>query len=117
LGLSQQAKRDLVANLTNREPRLKFPAFWEKGHDYAPDQDNGANGEIALQRMLLQNAGDKILLLPAWPKEWNANFRLHAPKSTVVEGRFENGRLTEFRVTPEDRRKDVVVIPKEVALP
>ena len=113
LGLTQQAKRDLLANLTNREPRLKFPAFWEKGHDYAPDQDNGANGEIALQRMILQNAGDKILLLPAWPQEWNAEFRLHAPKRTVVEGRVENGRLVNLQVTPESRRQDVEVISSE----
>jgi alpha-L-fucosidase 2 len=50
-----------------------------------------------------------IRLLPAWPREWNVDFRLHAPGQTVVEGRVEQGRLCEFRITPETRRRDVVV--------
>jgi hypothetical protein len=29
--------------------------------------------------MLMQTVGRKILLLPAWPKNWNADFKLHAP--------------------------------------
>ncbi len=110
LGLADAAKKDTVVNLTNRDPRLRFPAFWEKGHDYAPDQDNGGNGELALQRMLLQSDGDRILLLPAWPAGWDATFRLHAPRQTVVEGRVEQGRLLDLRVTPESRRADVVLL-------
>ena len=31
----------------------------------------------ALQRMLVQEAGGKILLLPAWPADWDADFKLH----------------------------------------
>lgn len=110
LGLADDARKDVIANLTNRDPRLRFPAFWEKGHDYAPDQDNGGNGELALQRMLLQADGDRILLLPAWPAGWNARFRLHAPRQTMVEGRVENGRLLDLQVTPESRRNDIVVL-------
>jgi hypothetical protein len=49
-----------------------------------------------------------IRLLPAWPKEWNVEFRLHAPGRTVVEGRIENGEVRELRVTPESRRNDVL---------
>jgi hypothetical protein len=37
------------------------------------------------------------------------DFRLHAPGGTVVEGRVEQGVLREFRITPEWRRRDVVV--------
>ncbi|MBC8010554.1 MAG: hypothetical protein H7067_10710 [Burkholderiales bacterium] len=110
LGLADAAKKDVVSNLTNRDPRLRFPAFWEKGHDYAPDQDNGGNGELALQRMLLQNDGRRLLLLPAWPAGWNADFKLRAPLDTTVEGRVENGRLLSLSVTPDSRRADVVVI-------
>ena len=63
--------------------------------------------------MLLQTDGEKIYLLPAWPKGWNCSFRLHAPARTVVEGRVVGGKLTELKVTPEERRKDVqiTVIP------
>lgn len=111
LGLADDARRDVIATLTNRDPRLRFPAFWEKGHDYAPDQDNGGNGELALQRMLLQNDDRRLLVLPAWPAGWNADFKLHAPLNTTVEGRVEAGRLVELRVTPESRRADVVVCP------
>ncbi len=110
LGLADAAKKDVVANLTNRDPRLRFPAFWEKGHDYAPGQDNGGNGELALQRMLLQNDGKRLLVLPAWPAGWNADFRLRAPLNTTVEGRVENGRLLDLKVTPESRRSDVVLL-------
>jgi hypothetical protein len=48
-------------------------------------------------------------LVPAWPKDWNANFKLHAPKNTTVEGRVENGKVIEMKVIPEYRRKDVVI--------
>jgi hypothetical protein len=35
---------------------------------------------IGLQEMLLQTNGDSLLLFPAWPKEWDVTFKLHAPK-------------------------------------
>ena len=95
--------------VANRDPCLRFPAFWEKGHDYAPDQDNGGAGELALRRMLLQADGDRILLLPAWPAGWDVSFRLHAPRRTLVAGRVEHDRLVDLRVTPESRRCDLVL--------
>ncbi len=114
LGLADDARRDVTKNLTNRDPRLRFPAFWEKGHDYAPDQDNGGNGELALQRMLLQADGSRLLLLPAWPSGWNADFKLCAPLNTTVEGHVENGNVTRLEVTPASRRKDIEVMPPHV---
>ena len=65
---------------------------------------------VALQEMLLQTIDDSIVLLPAWPKDWNADFKLHAPRETTVEGRVGNGKLLKLKVTPESRRKDVVII-------
>lgn len=108
LGFAAVAKEYVTFNFTNREPRLKFPAFWAKMNDYAPDEDNGGCGEHALQSMLLQTDGRKILLLPAWPKEWNAQFKLNAPFNTIVEGRVEAGQLRDLVVTPPERRADVV---------
>jgi hypothetical protein len=46
--------------------------------------------------------------LPAWPKEWNATFKLHAPFQTTVAGTVQNGRLTNLVVTPPERQADVV---------
>lgn len=51
----------------------------------------------------------KIRLLPAWPKDWDVHFKLHAPHRTVVEGRVKDGKLVDLKVAPETRRKDVVV--------
>ena len=109
LGLAHEAQRDVIATLINKDPRLKFPAFWDKGHDYAPDADNGGNGQHALQLMLLQSEGTKIRLLPAWPKEWEADFKLHAASNTTVEGHVKDGKITNLKVTPKSREADVVI--------
>jgi hypothetical protein len=62
----------------------------------------------ALQNMLIQTEGNKILLFPAWPASWNVDFKVHAPKNTTVEGRFRNGKIEELNVFPESRRKDII---------
>jgi len=59
LGLTDEAKKLVVHDLTNQDKRQKFPAFWDKGHDYAPDEDIGGNGEQALQLMLMQTEGKR----------------------------------------------------------
>ncbi|HWB90240.1 MAG TPA: DUF5703 domain-containing protein, partial [Puia sp.] len=109
LGYADLAKTDVAYSLTRKDPGSKFPAFWAKGHDYNPDEDNGGNGELGLQKMLLQTDGKTIRLLPAWPAGWDADFKLHAPYRTTVEGKVRHGRLVELVVTPAERRKDVVV--------
>lgn len=108
LGLTDEAKKAVVAEFTNYGDQ-RFQYFWRPGHDWIPDLDNGGSGMITLEEMLLQTDGRKILLLPAWPPEWNADFRLHAPYNTVLEGKVKNGKLTELIVTPASRRKDVTV--------
>ncbi|HVU56619.1 MAG TPA: alpha/beta hydrolase, partial [Puia sp.] len=109
LGYAGTAKEFTSYNLTRKDPGLKFPAFWAKGHDYAPDEDNGGNGENGLQQMLLQTDGRKILLLPAWPQDWNADFKLNAPYRTTIQGKVVNGQLTELIVTPASRMADVTI--------
>jgi hypothetical protein len=113
LGDAASAKSFVIANLTNKDKRQRFPAFWAAGHDYAPDQDNGGNGLLALQHMLLQADGKRILLLPAWPKDWDVDFKLHAPFNTTVEVRVRSGRVESLKVTPEERRKDVEVVKQD----
>ena len=104
------ARKYVTRQLTRKDKRLRFPAFWEAGFDYAPDEDNGGNGLHALQTMLVQFDGSKILLLPAWPKKWDAEFKLHAPMQTTVEGVVRDGKMVELKVTPESRRKDIQVM-------
>ena len=65
---------------------------------------------IGLQDMLMQTQGQHIYLLPAWPKEWNCNFKLHAPYNTIVQGVIRNRKLQSYKVTPASRKKDVVIM-------
>jgi hypothetical protein len=116
VGLTDLAQKNVTINLTRRDPDERFPAFWVRGHDYMPDEDNGGMGELGLQNMLLQNNGRQILLLPAWPANWNANFKLRAPFQTTVEGRVEAGKLVRLVVTPPERKQDVV-LPAGVTMP
>jgi hypothetical protein len=117
LGLTEEAKDMLVKNVTNRAPigmppvvEPRFPAFWGPNFDWLPDQDHGSVSMITLQRMLMQCEGKTIRLLPAWPKDWDSNFKLHAPYNTTVEGRVENGKVLNLKVTPESRINDVIVM-------
>jgi alpha-L-fucosidase 2 len=107
LGLTEEAKKDVSAILTNKEPRMRFPGFWAAGHDYAPDGDNGGNGQNVLQLMLMQCEDKKIILLPAWPKDWDADFKLNAPFNTIVEGTVKNGKILNLVVTPSERMADI----------
>ncbi len=60
--------------------------------------------------MLLQSdpldLGGKIRVLPAWPKDWNVDFKLHAMGNTTVRGIYENTLLATV-ITPDSRSKDV----------
>jgi len=108
LGLDSIAREYVHFNFVRKDPDLKFPAFWQTGHDEKPDQDNGGNGENGLQQMLVQSVGHKIYLLPAWPKDWQVNFKLHAAFGTTLSGNYKNGVITNLKVYPGARRKDIV---------
>ncbi|HVU26279.1 MAG TPA: DUF5703 domain-containing protein [Verrucomicrobiae bacterium] len=112
LGLTDIAKKAAIAEFTDYGDQ-RFPWFWKAGHDWIPDLDNGGSGMITLQNMLMQCDGKRIQLLPAWPKDWNGDFKLHAPFRTTVEGHIENGKVTSLKVTPKARTKDVAVLPVE----
>jgi hypothetical protein len=107
LGLTNEAKRLTKLKLGNGLHR--FPAFWGPGFDWTPDHNWGGSGMIGLQEMLLQTTDEgKILLFPAWPREWNVHFKLHAPKSTTVEVELKEGKVVKLIVLPESRKKDIV---------
>ena len=73
----------------------RFPAFWEQGFDWAPDCNRGGSAMIGLQEMLLQESPDgSLLLFPAWPKDWNARFRLHATGGRIVDAEIRDGVVT-----------------------
>jgi hypothetical protein len=111
LGMIDEAKDLASKKLCNSERR--FPAFWGPGFDWTPDHNWGGSGMIALQEMLLQTNGEKIILLPAWPAEWDVHFKLHAPYNTTVECKTENGNIVLLKITPENRKKDVIRVNNE----
>jgi alpha-L-fucosidase 2 len=107
VGLSEDAKQEAIINFSHSGAR--FQAFWTAGPDWIPDMDNGGVGMQMLQLMLLQCDGRQIQLLPAWPTDWDVDFKLHAPQQTILEGTVKLGRLRRLVVTPESRRKNVVI--------
>jgi alpha-L-fucosidase 2 len=109
LGLTDVAEKTAVDEFTNYGGQ-RFQWFWKAAHDWIPDLDNGGSGMITLQMMLMQTDGKRIQLLPSWPTDWTADFKLHAPYDTTVEGHVENGKITKLKVTPQSRAEDVLIV-------
>jgi alpha-L-fucosidase 2 len=107
LGLADEARIHVVRNARKYNTRCRFPAFWGPNFDWTPDQDHGAVILIALQRMLAQDDGQRILLAPSWPAGWDVRFRLHMPGRTVVTGAIDGGKVTTLQVTPKGRAGNV----------
>ncbi len=109
LGLTDTARAMVVDRAGRRHAGSRFPVFWGPNFDWTPDQPHGGNLLMALQTMLLQTDGDRILLFPAWPPDWDVSFKLHAPQQTTLEGTYRDGKLETLTVTPAGRRSDVRV--------
>ena len=110
LGRTIACNEENIAERAYRPSEYRWPAYWGPNYNWRPDQDEGGVFQNTIQSMLLQYEGDKIFLLPAWPKEWNCDFKLNAPRNTTVEGRVVDGELKDLVVTPASRRADVVVV-------
>jgi len=86
----------------------------------APEAVKSFQGEftpahaLALQAMLLQGDYGRIHLFPAWPKEWDVDFRLHAPPGTVIEASLRKGRIEKLRITPSYRARDLIRHPPQL---
>ncbi len=108
LGLADEASTLVVKRASAGTADYRFPAIWAANNDWIPDMDHGSPILTTVNYMLLQPVGDKILLFPAWPKDWNVTFRLHAPKNTTVEGELRDGKVVSLKVKPGSRAADVV---------
>lgn len=109
LGLSDEAQKMVGERAKNTAKEYRFPGFFGPNYDWTPEQCHATNMMTALQFMIMQCEGDKIVLLPAWSKSWNVSFKLNAPKNTTVQGRVENGNLKDLKVFPESRLKDIII--------
>jgi alpha-L-fucosidase 2 len=111
LGMTDQAREWLTRRASPAaHSQSRFPAFWNAFHDWIPDVDHAGVLQLALQFMLLQCNGQEISLLPAWPREWNADFKLHAPGNIIVQGTVRDGRIIDMNISPPEAR-NLVNIP------
>jgi hypothetical protein len=109
LGMTDEAARILKVKISNSHAAYRWPATWGPNFDWLPDQCHGGNLMATTHYMLLQHSGDKILLLPAWPKDWDVSFKLHAPRKTTVECVYRGGKIEKLEVLPPERRKDITL--------
>jgi len=110
LGLTNEAMNQVVARArTGPSDGYRFPGFMPRFQDYQPSSDHLSNMNSALQWMLLQgdDSNNDVILFPAWPCQWNVDFKLRGPLNTIVEGRYANGKMSSFTVTPSSRTKNV----------
>jgi alpha-L-fucosidase 2 len=115
MGLTERARNYLVTRSGNYDKGSRFPAFWGPNYDWTPDQDHGGILMKAFQSMLVQADpySKKIYLLPAWPEEWDAEFKLHAPYNTIIEGRFRDGEMEVLNVSPPSRKADIILMNEQ----
>ena len=106
LGLTDEARRLLESKMGDGPHR--FPAFWGPGFDWSPDHNWGGSGMIGMQEMLMQEVDSKIYLFPAWPREWDVRFKLHASDNTIVEAELQGGKVVNVKVSPQSRQQDIV---------
>jgi hypothetical protein len=109
LGLTDVAKKAAIDEFTDYGDE-RFSWFWKAGGDWIPDLDDGGTGMMTLELMVTQFDGRRIQLLPAWPNDWTADFKVHAPYRTTLEGHVEHGKITRLKVMPQSRAKDVVIV-------
>ena len=108
--MTDEAARILKGKCANSHGAYRWPATWGPNFDWLPDQNHGGNLLETANLMLLQGeAGGRILLLPAWPRKWDVDFKLHAPRNTTVACQLKDGKIVELKVVPTSRRRDVVL--------
>jgi hypothetical protein len=113
LGMSDEAARILGVKCANSNPAYRWPASWGPNFDWAPDQNHGGNLLNTTNLMLLQSdpidEGGAIRLLPAWPKNWDVDFKLNAAGNTTVICVYRGGKIVRLDVRPTARQKDVIL--------
>lgn len=108
LGLTDYAREIAVRSAQANDKRFRFPSFYGPNYDYTPDGDHLAIINMTLQSMILQSENGSIYVLPAWPKEWDVDFKLHAFQNTVVEGTYKGGKFEKLETSPGSRKKNII---------
>ena len=118
LGLADRARKGVLTRInstegtsTSGEPGFfRFPSFrYVRSPDWMPNVEGGNVVLSTLNYMLWNWKGDTIYVCPAWPKDWDCEFKFRGPKQTLVQGRVQAGQVFLDRVVPESRRKDIII--------
>ncbi|MEI2723961.1 MAG: hypothetical protein V9H26_10600 [Verrucomicrobiota bacterium] len=100
VGVTNDAKAQVISRFAAKNSASRFPGFYGPNYDWTPDQDHPSVAMIALQKMLIQCVGDRILLFPTWPADWDVEFKLHAPKTPCCKVRCARAGL---KLSPSHR--------------
>lgn len=95
LGLTDEAKNNLLSKIENSHPAHRFPVYWGPNYDWAPDQDHGGNLLTTIQEMVMQSYGNTVYMLPAFPKDWDVDFKLYIFGNNTVSGTYKAGKWME----------------------
>lgn len=109
LGLPGDSRKYVVDYFNNKDSSSRFKGFFKANADWLPNQQTGNVAMTALQKMLMQTEGKRIIMFPAWPADWDVAFKLYAPYNTTVEGEYKNGKLTNLKVIPQSREEDIEI--------
>ena len=88
LGLTEDAKKMVSTNFSSKHNGSRFPAFWGPNYDWVPDQDHGNITMRALQAMLVQSEKGYTYMLPAWPKDWDVQFKVNITGREQISGNY-----------------------------
>ena len=120
LGLGDESA-NLIADRAMQPPfeGFRWPGFQGGIGSGGPITDGAGVSAAGLRLMVLQSglSGEgkekTILVLPSWPCiDWAVSFKLHAPFSTIVKGRYDgNYSLLDLEVTPKERSIDLAFGP------
>ncbi|MGM9802612.1 MAG: DUF5703 domain-containing protein [Muribaculaceae bacterium] len=111
LGLTEEAKANVVAKLDYAHRNHRFPVIWGPNFDWTPDQCHGSNLLLTLQDMVLQCYDGRAYVLPAFPADWNVRFKLYTTENGTVTGHYANSKWVEKpRLSPGSKHKLTVMV-------
>ncbi|KAF4502148.1 hypothetical protein FAGAP_1628 [Fusarium agapanthi] len=106
-GLRQVVKDLLIVDEYALQNKTYYTKYLAK--QSTPDLNHYGSAAIGLQEQLIQTfVKDDIRLLAAWPKTWDARFKVWAPHNTTVEGSVKTGKMEKLTVLPKSRKNDVI---------
>lgn len=104
LGKATEAAGMVKQTFLSKHAGSRFPAFWGPNNDWVPDMDHGGGGMSALQYMLMQTENGEATLLPAWPRDWEVDFRMNIPGNQRISGTYRKTTGVMLTEKPKDSR-------------